>query len=54
MYQVNTQKQELSTAKTYQQNMLDEWSVVDRHRCHMDDKVGVFVDEDYNNLPTLN
>ena len=29
-------------------------SIVDRHRCHMAAKFGVFVDEDYSKLPTIN
>ena len=53
MYYINTLKQELSTAKTYEHNRLDETSVVDRHRCHMAFKFGVFVDEDHSKLPTL-
>ena len=28
--------------------MLDVRSVADRHRCHVADKFGVFVDEDHN------
>ena len=36
MYCINTLKQELSTAKTYEHiNMLDEKSVVDGHQWHM-------------------
>ena len=53
MYYVNTIKQELSTAKTYERNRLDETSVVDNHRCYMAAKFGVFVDEDHSKLPTL-
>ena len=53
MYYINTLKQELGTAKTYEHNLLDEKSVVDRHRCHMAAKFGVFVDEDQSKLPTL-
>ena len=34
-YYINTLKQELSTAKTYEHNRHDETSIVDRHRCHM-------------------
>ena len=41
------------TAKTYGNNLLDERSVVDRHRCNMAAKFGVFVDEKYSKLPTL-
>ena len=33
--------------------MLDETSIVDRHRCHMAAKFGLFVDEDHSKLPTL-
>ena len=52
-YYINTLKQEFSTAKTYEHNRLDETSVVDKHRCHMTAKFGVFVDEDHSKLPTL-
>ena len=31
----------------------DEASIVDRHRCHMAVKLGVFVDEDHSKLPTI-
>ena len=48
-----TLKQELSTAKTYEHNRLDETSIVDRHRCHMAVKFELFVDEDHSKLPTL-
>ena len=34
IYYINTLKQELSTAKTYEHNLLNERYVVDRHRCH--------------------
>ena len=50
---INTLKQELSTAKTYEHNRLDETSIVDRHRCHMAAKFGLFVDEDHSKLHTL-
>ena len=53
MYYINNLEQELSTAKTYQHNLLEETSVVDRHRCDMAVKFGVFVDEDHSKLPTL-
>ena len=33
--------------------MLDETSIVDRHRCHMAAKFVLFVDEDHSKLPTL-
>ena len=46
-------KQEFSTAKTYEHNRLDETSFVDRHRCHMAAKFGVFVDEDHSRFPTV-
>ena len=50
---INSLKQELSTAKTYEHNRLDETSIVDRHRFHMAAKFGVFVDEDHSRLPTI-
>ena len=53
MYYINTLKQELGTAKTYEHNLLDEKSVVDRHQCHMAAKFCVFVDEDHSKLPAL-
>ena len=53
MYYINTTKQELGSAKTYEHNLLDEKSVIDRHRCHITAKFGVLVDEDYSKLPTL-
>ena len=53
MYYINTIKQELGTAKIYEHNLLDEKSVVDRNRCHMAAKIGVFVYEDQSKLPTL-
>ena len=31
---------------------LDETSIIDRHRCHMAAKFGLFVDEDHSKLPT--
>ena len=52
-YYINTLKQELSTAKTYEHNRLDETSIVDRHRCHMAAKFRLFVDEDHSKLPRL-
>ena len=52
-YYINTLKQELSTAKIYEQNKLDKTSIVDRHRCHTAAKFGLFVDEDHSKLPTL-
>ena len=53
MYFTNTLKQELSTAKTNEHNRFDETLVVDKHRCHMVDKFGGFVDEDHSKLSTL-
>ena len=53
MYAINTLKQELRTAKTYEHNVLDKRSVVNRHRCHIAAKLGVFVEEDHSKLPTL-
>ena len=35
MYYINILKQKLRCAKTYEQILLDQRSVVDRHRCHM-------------------
>ena len=40
-------------AKTYEHNRLDETYIVDRHRCHMAAKFGLFVDEDNSKLSTL-
>ena len=45
--------QELITAKTYEHNRVDETSFVDRLRCHMTAKFGVFVDDAHCKLPTL-
>ena len=50
---IYTLKHELSTVKTYEHNRLDETSIVDRHRCHMAAKFGLFVDEDHSKLPRL-
>ena len=52
-YYIYTLKQELSTAKTYEHNRLDKTSIVDRHRCHMAAKFGLFVDDDHSKLLTL-
>ena len=52
MYYINTLKQELGTANTYE-HLLDEKSVIERHRCQMGAKFGVFVDQDHSKLPTL-
>ena len=41
-------KQELSYG-----NLLDERSVIDRNRCHIATKFGLFVDEDRSKFPTL-
>ena len=41
-------KQEHSTAKTYQHNLIDERYVVDRRRCNMAAKLDVFVDKDHD------
>ena len=46
-------KRELSTAKTYKHNLLEVESVVDRHRCNMAAKFGVFVDKDHSKFLTL-
>ena len=53
MYCINTLKQDLRTAKTYEHYKIDETFVADRHRCHMVAKFGVFVYKDYCQLPTL-
>ena len=52
MHYINTLKQELGTAKTNEYNLLDEY-VLDRHRCNVAAKFGVFVDEDHSKLPAL-
>ena len=52
-YYINTLKQELTTAKTYEHNRLDKTSIVDMNRCHMAAKFGLFDDEDHSKLPTL-
>ena len=39
--------------RNFAQCMLNEISVVDRHRCHIAAKFNVFVDEDHSKLPTL-
>ena len=52
-YYIYTLKQELSTAKTYEHNRLDDTSIVDRHRCHMAAKFGLFVDGDHSKLSAL-
>ena len=45
--------QELSTTKTNEHNLLDERSVIERHRCNMAAKLGVTVDEDHCKLLRL-
>ena len=52
-YYINTLKEELSIAKTYEHTTFDETSIVDRHRCHMAAKFGLFADEDHSKLHTL-
>ena len=53
MYYIDTLKQEFTTAEIYEHNSLHKRSVVDRYRCHMAAKFGVFVDEDHNKLSML-
>ena len=48
MYYINSLRQELSTAKTYEHNLLDEKSVIDRHRSNMAAKLDEFVDENHS------
>ena len=43
MYYINTLKQELSTAKTRDHNVLYQRYVVDRQRCHMAAKICAFL-----------
>ena len=43
MFFINTLEQELSTAKTYEHNLLEEKSVIDRHRCTMAAKFDVLM-----------
>ena len=52
MSYINTFKQELGTAKTYEHPMHDEKLDADRHRCHIAAKFGVFVDEVHSKPPT--
>ena len=52
-YYINTLNQELNFARTYEHNRLHEASIVDRHRCHMEAKFVVFVDEDHSKIPRL-
>ena len=40
-------------AKTYEHNLLDERSVIDRHLCHMGAKFSVSVDENHDKHHTL-
>ena len=42
-YYINTLKLELSIAKPYDHNRLDETSIFDRHRCHMAAKFGLLM-----------
>ena len=42
MYNSNSLNKELGSAKTYEHTLLDEKSVIDRHRCHKAANVGVF------------
>ena len=53
MYYIKILKQELTTAEIYEHNSLHKRYVVDRYRCHMAAKFGVFVDEDHNKLHML-
>ena len=53
MYYIKPLRQELSTAYTYEHNLLKEMSVVDKDRCYMAAKFGVFVDVDHSKLSTL-
>ena len=50
MYYIKTLKQKLSTAKTYEHNLLDEMYVIDRHRFYIATK---FVNEEPSKLPML-
>ena len=40
-------------AANNEHNRLDETSIVDRHRCHIAAKFGLFVDEDHSKLSML-
>ena len=53
MYHTTMLKQELSSDETYENNLLEERSVDDRHQCHMNAKYVVFVDENHGKLHTL-
>ena len=46
-------KQDYSTAKAYEHNLLDERSVIDRHLCHMGAKFSVSVEENHGKHHTL-
>ena len=48
MHYINIIKQELGSAKTYENNLLDERSVVERHRFHVAAKLGVLVDKNHD------
>ena len=50
MYYISTLKQELGTARTYEHNLLDKKYIVDRYRCHVAVKFGVFVDGDHSKV----
>ena len=52
-YYINTLKQKMNTAETYEHNRLNETYVVDRYRFHMTAKFEMFVNEDHMKLPTL-
>ena len=53
MYYINRQKEELSSAETYEHHLLDERSVVDIRLVQMTAVCGVFVNEKHGTLPTL-
>ena len=48
VFYINTVKQELGSNKTYKRIVLDEMSVVDRHRWHMVAKFDVLVEEEHD------
>ena len=43
----------LGCAQSYEHNLHDERSVVDRHQWHMAAKFAVFVDENHDKHPSL-
>ena len=51
MHYINPIKQEFSTAKSYEHNLLDERYLVDMHQSLMAAKFGIVKDD--NKLPTL-